>query len=55
MDENCIFCKIINRELPSSIVYEDENVLAFKNIEPQAPIHLLVIPKKTYEKCIRSR
>ncbi len=46
MDENCIFCKIINRELPSSIVYEDENVLAFKNIEPQAPIHLLVIPKK---------
>ncbi|MCI9366338.1 MAG: histidine triad nucleotide-binding protein [Clostridia bacterium] len=46
MDENCIFCKIINRELPSSIVYEDENVLVFKNIEPQAPIHLLVIPKK---------
>ena len=46
MDEDCIFCKIINRELPSSIVYEDENVLVFKNIEPQAPIHLLVIPKK---------
>ena len=44
--EDCIFCKIINREIPSEIVYEDEAVIAFKDINPQAPIHILVIPKK---------
>ena len=43
---DCIFCKIINREIPSDIVYEDENVLAFKDITPQMPIHILVIPKR---------
>lgn len=43
---DCIFCKIINREIPSEIVYEDENVLAFKDISPAAPVHILVIPKK---------
>ena len=44
--EECIFCKIINREIPSDIVYEDEAVIAFKDISPQAPVHILVIPKK---------
>ena len=44
--EDCIFCKIIKGEVPSEKVYEDENVLAFKDIEPAAPIHVLVIPKK---------
>lgn len=44
--EDCIFCKIINKEIPGDIVYEDENVLAFKDINPQAPIHIIVIPKK---------
>lgn len=44
--EDCIFCKIINKEIPSEIVYEDEKVLAFKDINPAAPIHILVIPKK---------
>lgn len=44
--ENCIFCKIINREIPGDIVYEDEDILAFKDINPQAPIHIIVIPKK---------
>ncbi len=43
---DCIFCKIINREIPSEIVYEDEDVLAFKDISPAAPVHILVIPKK---------
>lgn len=43
---DCIFCKIINREIPSKIVYEDDNVLAFEDIKPAAPIHVLVIPKK---------
>lgn len=40
-----IFSKIINREIPSDIVYETENVLAFRDIRPQAPIHILIIPK----------
>lgn len=44
--EDCIFCKIINKEIPSEIIYEDENVLSFKDINPQAPIHIIVIPKK---------
>jgi len=43
---SCIFCKIANKEIPSNIVYEDEKVLAFHDINPQAPYHILVIPKK---------
>lgn len=43
---DCIFCKIINKEIPSKIVYEDDEVLAFEDIAPQAPIHIVVIPKK---------
>ncbi len=46
MDENCIFCKIIRGEIPSNKVYEDEEILAFKDINPAAPIHILLIPKK---------
>lgn len=44
--EECIFCKIIRKEIPSEIVYEDEDVIAFKDIHPCAPVHILVIPKK---------
>ena len=47
---DCIFCKIINKEIPATIVYEDEDVLAFKDINPQAPVHIVVIPKKHIEK-----
>ncbi|MGQ7245964.1 histidine triad nucleotide-binding protein [Halomonas sp. V046] len=43
---DCLFCKIINREIPADIVYEDDQVLAFNDIDPKAPTHLLVIPKK---------
>lgn len=43
---SCIFCKIIDRKLPAKIVYEDELVVAFEDIDPQAPTHTLVIPKK---------
>lgn len=43
---NCIFCKIINKEIPSNIVYEDNEILAFRDINPAAPVHILVIPKK---------
>lgn len=42
---DCIFCKIINREIPAEIVYEDGNVLAFCDINPKADTHLLIIPK----------
>ena len=45
-----IFQKIIDKELPADIVYEDENCLAFKDINPVAPIHILIIPKKRIEK-----
>jgi histidine triad (HIT) family protein len=43
---DCLFCKIINREIPASIVYEDDRILAFNDINPQAPTHVLVVPKR---------
>lgn len=43
---DCIFCKIANGEIPSNKVYEDESVVAFYDLEPQAPTHILVIPKE---------
>ena len=42
---DCIFCKIIRGEIPSAKVYEDENIFAFKDINPQAPVHILIVPK----------
>lgn len=44
--ENCIFCKIVARKIPADIVFEDDLVMAFKDINPAAPVHLLIIPKK---------
>ncbi len=49
---DCIFCKIVNGEIPSNKVYEDDNVLAFKDLNPQMPVHILVIPKKHIESII---
>ncbi len=46
--ENCIFCKIIKKEIPSHIVYEDDETLAFLDINPKSPGHIQVIPKKHY-------
>jgi len=43
---DCLFCRIIERDIPSSIVYEDDRVLAFNDINPQAPTHVLVVPKR---------
>ena len=43
--ENCLFCKIVAGEIPSTKVYEDEKILAFRDIAPMAPVHVLVIPK----------
>ena len=47
---DALFLKIINREIPADIVYEDEQCLAFKDINPQAPMHILIIPKKPMAK-----
>ena len=44
--QDCIFCKIIKKEIPSNIVYEDNDIIAFHDIHPATPIHILVIPKK---------
>lgn len=46
MHQDCIFCKIVNREIPAEIIYEDEHIVAFPDIKPAAPVHILVIPKK---------
>ena len=46
---DCLFCKIINGDIPSTKVYEDDSVLAFKDINPNAPVHVLVIPKTHIE------
>lgn len=43
---SCIFCRIVNKEISSNIVYEDDKVVAFHDINPQAPYHILVVPKK---------
>lgn len=47
--DDCLFCKIVKSEIPSTKVYEDEFVYAFKDINPEAPVHILVIPKKHIE------
>lgn len=44
--EDCLFCKIIKGEIPSSKVYEDDMVYAFNDIDPQAPVHILIVPKE---------
>jgi histidine triad (HIT) family protein len=43
---DCIFCKIINKEIPADIVWEDDDIFAFKDIQPIAPVHILIIPKE---------
>ena len=50
--ENCLFCKIVRGEIPSTKVYEDDNMIIIKDIAPQAPIHLLLIPKEHYANII---
>ena len=45
----CIFCKIVNGEIPSDKVYEDDELIAFKDINPEAPVHIIIIPKKHIE------
>jgi histidine triad (HIT) family protein len=47
---DCLFCKIVNKEIPSQWVYEDDDMVAFNDIRPKAPTHILLIPKKHIEK-----
>jgi len=47
--EDCIFCKIASGKIPSKIVYKDKDILGFKNVKPEAPLHLLFIPKRHLE------
>ena len=47
--DDCIFCKIANKEIPTSLVYEDDLVAAFNDLSPQAPVHVLIVPKKHYQ------
>lgn len=49
IDENCVFCKIATHEIPTSLVYEDEHVIAFDDMEPLMPVHVLIIPKQHYK------
>ena len=48
---DCIFCKIIKGEIPSTKVYEDDVILAFRDINPEAPVHVLAVPKKHIDSC----
>ncbi len=48
---DCVFCKIVSGEFSSNTLYEDDDVLAFKDLDPQAPVHFLVIPKRHIESC----
>jgi len=48
--EDCIFCRIVKKEIPSTILYEDKETLAFKDIHPQAPLHAILIPKDHFER-----
>lgn len=47
--DDCLFCKIVNKEIPTDIVYEDDDVIAFNDIDPQAPIHIVIIPKEHFD------
>ena len=47
--EDCLFCKIASKEIPTDIVYEDDDVIAFNDIDPQAPIHIVIIPREHFD------
>ena len=46
MSDDCLFCKIVNREVPSEFLYEDDEYVVFRDINPAAPVHLLLVPKR---------
>ena len=52
--DNCLFCRIVAGEIPSQKVYEDDRVIAFNDIDPQAPVHILIVPKTHYDSVIEA-
>jgi histidine triad (HIT) family protein len=46
--EDCLFCKIVNNEIPAELIFEDDRIVAFNDINPQAPVHVLIIPKEHF-------
>lgn len=52
---DCLFCRIIDKKIPSKMVYEDESVYAFEDIHPQAPVHILIVPKKHIATILEAR
>ena len=50
---DCLFCKIVNKEVDTDLVYEDNKVVVFEDINPQAPVHLLIVPKKHIENLLK--
>ena len=46
MQKDCIFCKIVNGEIPTEFLYEDDTLIVFRDINPHAPVHILIVPKK---------
>lgn len=53
MSDGCVFCRIATRDTPADIVYEDEEIIAFKDIYPKAPVHYLIVPKRHIESLAR--
>src|SRR3989338_7202351 len=49
-EQDCLFCKIVNKEIPSTIVYQDNDVVAFNDINPQAPVHIIIVPRVHIER-----
>ncbi|MDD5428852.1 MAG: histidine triad nucleotide-binding protein [Candidatus Omnitrophica bacterium] len=49
-EQGCLFCRIANKEIPAKVVFEDSRIIAFEDVNPQAPVHILLIPKKHIEK-----
>lgn len=47
--QTCVFCKIVRREIPADLVHEDEDLVAFRDVNPQAPVHILIVPKAHVE------
>ena len=46
MEKDCVFCKIVNHKMPADILFQDETLVVFRDIHPQAPVHLLIVPRK---------
>jgi histidine triad (HIT) family protein len=46
--KDCLFCKIVNKEIPAELIFEDDGIVAFNDINPQAPVHILIIPKEHF-------